>query len=70
VLLQGGLDALERDEQTAELSLKERQLLRVLREHQALALKKLSQHARFEVGERELRRLVANQWVQLQHQLA
>ena len=39
VLLQGGLDALERDEQTAELSLKERQLLRVLSEHQAIALK-------------------------------
>ncbi|HET6963069.1 MAG TPA: primosomal protein N', partial [Terriglobia bacterium] len=70
VLLQGGLDALDRDEQTAELSLKERQLLRILRDHQAVALKKLAQHARFEVGERELRRLVVNQWVQLQHQLA
>src|SRR6476620_8915853 len=34
LLLQGGLDALERDEQTAELSLKERQLLRILRDHQ------------------------------------
>ena len=70
VLLQGGLDALERDEQTAELSLKERQLLRILSEHQALALKKFSQHAGFEVGERDLRRLIFNQWVQLQHQLA
>jgi len=70
LLLQGGLDALERDEQTAELSLKERQLLRILRDHQALALKKLAQHAGFEVGEAELRRLVVNQWVQLQHQLA
>jgi len=70
MLLQGGLDALERDEQTAELSLKERQLLRVLGEHQALELKELAQRAGFEAGERDLRRLVSNQCVQIQHQLA
>ncbi|MSO24292.1 MAG: primosomal protein N' [Acidobacteria bacterium] len=70
VLLQGGLDVLERDEQTAELPLKERQLLRVLGEHQALGLKELAQRAGFEAGERDLRRLVSNQCVQIQHRLA
>jgi primosomal protein N' (replication factor Y) len=70
VLLQGGLDTMERDEQSAELSLKERQLLRVLSKHQAIALKELAQRAGFEVSERDLGGLVVNQWVQLQHQLA
>ncbi len=70
VLLQGGLDALERNGLTSELSLKERQLLRVLGEHQALELKELAQLAGFEIGERDLRGLVFNQWVQIQHQLA
>lgn len=70
VLLPGGWDALERDKQTAELSLKERQMLRVLGENQALGLKDLSQRAGFEVAERDLRRLVHNQWAQIQHRLA
>ena len=70
VLLQGGLDALERDDLTSELSLKERNLLRVLREHQALETKELGQRAGFEIGERDLRGLVFNQCVQIQHELA
>jgi len=70
VLLQGGLDALERDGLTSELSLRERQLLRVLGEHPALELKELAQRAGFEIGERDWRGLVINQWVQIQHQLA
>ena len=70
VLLQGGLDALERDDLTSELSLKERKLLRVLREHQALETKELGQRAGFEIGERDLRGLVFNQCVQIQHELA
>ena len=70
VLMQPGLDALEGDEETAELSLKERQLLRILGKHRSLKLKELAQRAGFEVGERHLRRLVFNQWVQIQHQLA
>ncbi len=70
VLLQGGLDALERDDLTSELSLKERNLLRVLREHQALETKELGQRAGFEIGERDLRGLVFNQCVQIRHELA
>lgn len=70
VLMQAGLDALERDEQTAELSLKERQLLQILSEHESMELKQLVQRAGFEVSERNWRSLVANQWVQIQHQLA
>jgi primosomal protein N' (replication factor Y) (superfamily II helicase) len=70
VLMQPGLDALERDERNAELTLKERQILRVLREHQCLELKLLAQHAGFEVRPRDLRLLVSNHYVQIQHQLA
>src|SRR5262245_41499057 len=65
-----GLDALERSEQNAELSLKQRQLLHILREHQCLTLKALAERAGFEVGERDLRVLILNQYVQIQHQLA
>src|SRR5262245_12096924 len=69
-LKQPGLDVLERSEQSAELSLKERQVLHVLREHQCLTLNALTERAGFEVGERDLRALILNQYVQLQHQLA
>src|SRR5206468_6283378 len=69
-LKQPGLDALERDEQCAELSLKQRQFLRILREHQCLTLRALAERAGLQVGERDLRPLIFNQYVQIQHQLA
>src|SRR5262245_34029157 len=69
VLLQGGLDALQRDAQTAELSSKERQVLRALSQHEGLELKELALRTEIEIDERDLRRLVLNQWAQIQQQV-
>ncbi|MBM3801519.1 MAG: primosomal protein N' [Acidimicrobiia bacterium] len=67
---QPGLEALGLDEETADLLLKERQILCILRDHQSLDLGDLERYAGFEIREKSLRRLVSNQYVQIHHQLA
>ncbi len=65
-----GLDAIRRVGSSRELPAKEQRILQVLREHAPLELKQLSARTGLEVSERDLRRLAANGWVQLQQALA
>lgn len=66
LLTLAGLETIERNTASAELSRKEQRILEALREHAPLELKQLSRHTGLEVGQRDLQRLVTAGWVHIQ----